>query len=181
MYGEKEGRRFTFEFIMNMQYHLAQVNIGKIIAPMDSPVMAGFADNLDRINSLAEKSDGFIWRLKDDSNNATSIKVFDDDFMLINMSVWKNIDSLYKYVYQSAHTDYLKRRKEWFEKMPEMYMALWYVPETHIPNCAEAIERLFYLRKNGDTAFAFGFKNKFSPEEAAAFSPTDQSDLYKVH
>jgi hypothetical protein len=175
MYGVKEELKFIFVVIMNTKYHLAQVNIGKILAPMNSPQMASFADNLDKINSLAEKSDGFVWRLKDDSNNATSIKVFDDDFMLINMSVWKNIDSLYKYVYQSAHTDYLKRRKEWFEKMPVMYVAIWYVPEMHIPNCAEAIERLFYLRKNGDTPFAFSFKNKFTPEEAAAFSSASQS------
>jgi Domain of unknown function (DUF3291) len=154
----------------NTRYHLAQVNIGKIVAPMDSPQMSGFADNLDKINSLAEKSEGFIWRLKDESNNATSIKLFDDDFILINMSVWKNMESLYQYVYQSDHTDYLKRRKEWFVRMPEMYMALWYIPESHIPDSAEAVERLFYLRKNGESPFAFGFKNKYSPEEAAAFS-----------
>jgi len=140
---------------------------------MDSPQMAGFKNNLDRINSLAEKSEGFIWRLKDDSNNATSIKVFDDDFIIINMSVWKNMESLYRYVYQSDHTDYLKRRKEWFEKMPEMYMALWYVPELHIPDSSEAIERLFYLRKNGESPFAFGFKNKYTPEEAAVFLPVN--------
>jgi Domain of unknown function (DUF3291) len=149
--------------------HLAQVNIGKIIAPMDSPVMAGFADNLDRINALAESSEGFIWRLKDEANNATSIKVFEDDFIIINMSVWTNIDSLYKYVYQSVHTDYLKRRREWFEKLPEMYMALWYVPENHIPDTAEAVEKLNYIRKHGETPLAFGFKNRYSPEEAALF------------
>jgi hypothetical protein len=154
---------------MTTRYHLAQVNIGKILAPMDSPQMAGFKNNLDRINSLAEKSEGFVWRLKDDSNNATSIKVFDDDFIIINMSVWKNMESLYQYVYQSDHSNYLKRRKEWFEKMPEMYMALWYVPELHIPNSSEATERLFYLRKNGESPFAFGFKNKYTPEEAAEF------------
>jgi hypothetical protein len=154
---------------MSMRFHLAQVNIGKIVAPMNSPQMAGFADNLDKINALAENSEGFIWRLKDDSNNATSIKVFEDDFLLINMSVWKNIDYLYKYVYQSAHADYLKRRKEWFEKMPEMYMALWYITETHIPNSTEAIERLQFLRSNGDSPYAFGFKTRYSAEEAAGF------------
>lgn len=136
---------------------------------MDSPLMAGFADNLDRINALAESSEGFIWRLKDEANNATSIKVFDDDFIIINMSVWSNMDTLYKYVYQSAHTDYLKRRREWFEKMPEMHMALWYVPENHIPDTAEAVDKLNYIRKNGETPFAFGFKKKYSPEEADSF------------
>jgi hypothetical protein len=154
---------------MKNRLYLAQVNIGKIIAPMDSPLMAGFADNLDRINALAESSEGFIWRLKDEANNATSIKVFDDDFIIINMSVWSNMDTLYKYVYQSAHTDYLKRRREWFEKMPEMHMALWYVPENHIPDTAEAVDKLNYIRKNGETPFAFGFKKKYSPEEADSF------------
>ena len=155
-----------------MRFHLAQVNIGKIVAPMNSPQMAGFADNLDKINALAENSEGFIWRLKDDTNNATSIKVFEDDFMLINMSVWENIDYLYRYVYQSAHVEYLKRRKEWFEKISEMHMALWYIPETHIPNSAEAIERLQYLRSNGDSPHAFGFKTRYSAEEAARFFST---------
>jgi hypothetical protein len=157
---------------MSMRFHLAQVNIGKIVAPMNSPQMAGFADNLDKINALAENSKGFIWRLKDDTNNATSIKVFEDDFMLINMSVWENIDYLYRYVYQSAHVEYLKRRKEWFEKISEMHMALWYIPETHIPNSAEAIERLQYLRLNGDSPHAFGFKTRYSAEEAARFFST---------
>lgn len=157
---------------MNMHFHLAQVNIGKIVAPMNSPQMAGFAENLDKINALAEHSEGFIWRLKDDTNNATSIKVFEDDFMLINMSVWENIDFLYRYVYQSAHVEYLKRRKEWFEKISEMHMALWYIPETHVPDSTEAIERLQYLRSNGDSPHAFGFKTRYSAEEAARFFST---------
>jgi hypothetical protein len=154
---------------MKNRLYLAQVNIGKIIAPMNSSLMAGFADNLDRINALAESSEGFIWRLKDEANNATSIKVFDDDFIIINMSVWTNMDALYKYVYQSVHTDYLKRRREWFEKMPEMHMALWYVPESHIPDTAEAVDKLKYIRKHGETPLAFGFKNKYLPEEADSF------------
>jgi Domain of unknown function (DUF3291) len=151
---------------MKLQYHLAQVNIGKILAPMDSPLMSEFKNNLDRINALAEASEGFIWRLKDDNNNATSIKVFEDDFMLINMSVWKDIDALYKYVYESAHMEYLKNRKAWFERLTEKYMALWWIPGDHIPTPSEAIERINHIRQNGDTAFAFGFKKRFTAEEA---------------
>ena len=151
---------------MNVQYHLAQVNIGKILAPMDSPIMAEFKNNLDRINALAEASEGFVWRLKEENNNATSIKVFEDDFMLINMSVWKDFDSLYKYVYESAHMEYLKNRKAWFERLTEKYMALWWIPAGHIPTPAEAIERLDHIRKQGETAFAFGFKKRFTAEEA---------------
>ena len=152
-----------------MKYHLAQLNIGKILGPIDSPVMAEFVANLDPINSLAEKSPGFVWRLKDDSNNATSIKVYDDDFIIVNMSVWDNADALFQFVYQSQHTEFVKRRKEWFEKMPEMYMALWYVPAGHAPTVQEAVERLNYLRKHGETPYAFSFRKRFTVEEAVGF------------
>ena len=152
-----------------MKYHLAQLNIGKILGPIDSPVMAEFVANLDPINSLAEKSPGFVWRLKDDSNNATSIKVYDDDFIIVNMSVWENTDALFQFVYQSQHTEYVKRRKEWFEKMPEMYMALWYVPAGHAPTVQEAVERLNYLRKHGETPYAFSFRKRFTVEEGLGF------------
>ena len=152
-----------------MKYQLAQLNIGKILGPIDGPVMAEFVANLDPINSLAEKSPGFVWRLKDDSNNATSIKVYDDDFIIVNMSVWENADALFQFVYQSQHTEYVKRRKEWFEKMPEMYMALWYVPSGHAPTVQEAVERLNYLRKHGETPHAFSFRKQFTAEEGANF------------
>ncbi len=153
-----------------MEFHLAQINIGKILAPMDSPVMAEFAANLNNINALAESSEGFVWRLKEENNNATSIKVFEDEFLLINMSVWKDTDTLFKYVYQTAHVEYVKRRKQWFEKMTEMYMALWYVPSTHTPTPAEAVERLMYLRQHGETPHAFSFKKRFTVEELKAFT-----------
>jgi hypothetical protein len=149
-----------------MEYHLAQINIGKILAPMNSPVMAGFANNLDTINALAEGSEGFVWRLKDDNNNATSIKVFDDDFIIINMSVWKNTDALFRFVYQTQHAEFVKRRKEWFEKMSDMYMALWYIPATHTPTAHEAVEKLYHLRKHGETPLAFTFKKRFTAEDA---------------
>src|SRR5688500_1562770 len=111
-----------------MKFHLAQINIGKILAPMDSPVMAEFAANLDRINTLAENSDGFVWRLKDETNNATSIKFFDDDFLIVNMSVWNSQETLFQFVYQSQHLEIFKKREAWFEKMPQMHMAMWYIP-----------------------------------------------------
>jgi len=151
---------------MKVRHFLAQVNIGKIKAPLESDQMSGFVNNLNRINELAEKSTGFVWRLKEDNNNATSIKVFEDDFMLINMSVWESIETLYQFVYQSAHVDYLKRRKEWFEKMTEIYAALWWIPETHTITPAEAIERLIHIRQHGETPFPFSFKKQFTAAEA---------------
>lgn len=140
-----------------------------MLAPLDSPVMADFVNNLNRINALAESSEGFIWRLKDDANNATSIKIYNDDFLIVNMSVWKDIDRLFRFAYQTQHLEIFKRRNEWFEKMKEMHMALWYVEENHKPTTIEAEERLDYLRANGDTPFAFTFKNRFSVEEALSF------------
>ena len=152
-----------------MKGYLSQINIAKMQAPIDSPIMADFVSNLDNINALAEKSEGFVWRLKDDNNNATSIKIFNDDFLIVNMSVWKNADALFQFVYQSNHVEIFKRRKEWFEKMQEMHMALWYIPEGHLPTVSEATERLSYLRSNGETPFAFSFKKRFTIEESANF------------
>jgi len=152
-----------------MEFYLAQVNIAKMLGPIESPVMAGFVANLDRINALAENSEGFIWRLKEENNNATAIKIFDDDLIIVNMSVWTNRDSLFQFVYRSNHVEIFKRRKEWFEKMPEMHMALWYTPVGHLPTVPEAVDRLQYLRSHGETPFAFSFKSRFSTEEAREF------------
>lgn len=157
-----------------MEYAIAQINIGKMLAPIDSPVMAGFVANLDHINALAENSKGFIWRLKDENNNATSIKIYDDDMLIINMSVWQNVEALFEFAYQSMHVEILKRRKEWFEKMAESYLALWYVPAMHLPTVEEAIDRLNYLRAHGETPFVFTFKRKFSSEEAGNYVPLRQ-------
>ncbi|SFW64162.1 protein of unknown function [Sinomicrobium oceani] len=144
---------------------LAQVNISRIKGPIDSPVMSDFVANLDRINRLAEGSPGFIWRLKDDGNNATSIKIYDDDFIIVNMSVWSDIESLFGYVYRSNHAEILKQKKEWFHKMQEMHMALWYVEDGLLPSVTDARERLDHIRKHGETPYAFTFKNKYSPTD----------------
>jgi hypothetical protein len=147
------------------EYYLAQINIAKMLAPIDSPVMAEFVANLDSINALAEGSNGFIWRLIDEGNNATSIKVYDDDFIIVNMSVWENAGALYQFVYQSHHVEIFKQRRQWFEKMSDMHMALWYIPKGYIPTAMDGVERLTYLRKNGDTPFAFSFKKQFTIDD----------------
>lgn len=148
-----------------MKYYLAQVNIAKMLAPIDSPVMADFVANLDRINALAEGSDGFIWRLKTEGNNATDIKVYDDDFIIVNMSVWRNIDALFAFTYKSSHTEVFKRRKEWFEKMSDMHMCLWYVEEDRMPAAIDTVDRLDYIRKHGETPYAFTFKKRFTVDD----------------
>jgi hypothetical protein len=150
-----------------MEY-IAQINIAKMLAPLDSPVMVDFVANLHRINQVAEASEGFIWRLQD-YGNATSIRIYDDDFFLVNMSVWKDVDSLFQFAYKSQHIEIFKRRKEWFEKMSQMHMALWFVPQDHIPKVEEATQRLDHIRMHGETPYAFSFKKRFSKEDALNF------------
>jgi hypothetical protein len=153
-----------------MELNLAQVNVAKMLGPIDGPVMAGFVANLDPVNALAESSEGFLWRLKTDDNNATSIKMYDDDFLIVNMSVWKDIDALFKFVYNSNHVEVFKRKKEWFERMPQMHMACWYVPAGYNPTVVDAAKRLEHLRTKGETPHAFSFKKRFTAEDAAAFN-----------
>lgn len=145
---------------------LAQLNIGVIRAPMDSPVMADFANNLARINTLAEASKDFVWRLQTDAGDATSIRHFDDDNMLVNMSVWRDVESLRRYVYSSAHVELMRRRREWFLPMAEAFLVLWWVPQGHVPSVGEAVARLAMLRANGPTPDAFTFRTDFPPPES---------------
>lgn len=137
--------------------HLAQLNIGRMLAPIDSPVMVGFVAQLDEINALAERSPGFVWRLVGAGNNATSLRPFDDDFIIVNMSVWQDIESLKAYVYRSDHARVMRDRRKWFEKMGEAFVVLWWVPEGHIPTIEEAKQRLIHLREHGETPHAFTF------------------------
>ncbi|MEX0287509.1 MAG: DUF3291 domain-containing protein [Flavobacteriaceae bacterium] len=154
-------------------HHLAQVNIARMLGPIDSPVMAEFVYNLDRINTVADSSEGFVWRLKDEDNNATSLQIFEDEYLIVNMSVWTSLEALFQFTYNSAHTEIFKRKKEWFSKMKEMHMACWYIPEGELPTTEEAKKRLAYLNKHGETPYAFTFKSKFSAAEAAIFMPID--------
>jgi len=142
-------------------YQLAQLNIGVIKGPMDSPVMADFAANLDRINALAESMPGFVWRLQTEAGDATSIRPFENENMLVNMSVLQDIRALNDYVYRSAHVELMRRRKEWFERMDEPFLVLWWVPAGHRPTVAEAMVRLELLRAKGPTPEAFTFRHPF--------------------
>lgn len=144
-------------------HELAQLNIGVIRAPMDSPVMAEFANNLDRINALAEASPGFVWRLQTEDGNATAIRPFEDENLLVNMSVWRDVESLKAYVYGSAHVQFMRRRREWFELMKEAYLVLWWVPKGHRPDVAEAIAKLELLKAQGPGPEAFTFAQPFPP------------------
>jgi len=147
------------------QYRIAQVNIGRTKAPLEDPQMAGFVARLGEINALADGSPGFVWRLQTPEGNATYLRPYDDDRILINMSVWETVEALKHYVYQTAHAELLRQRHVWFDKMTSMYVALWWVPANHIPGVDEAKKRLAYLDEHGPTQFAFTFKKLFQPDE----------------
>src|SRR5438093_10350614 len=143
---------------MPAAWHLAQVNIGRVVAPPESPQLAGFMAMLDPINALADRTPGFVWRLQTEDGNATAIKPYEDDRILVNLSVWESLEALGTFVYASRHLDVLRRRREWFEHFQEAYLALWWVPAGTIPTVPEAQERLAHLDRNGPTEFAFTFR-----------------------
>jgi hypothetical protein len=151
------------------RFHLAQVNIGRMRAPIDDPIMEGFRTQLDPINALADRTPGFVWRLQTDEGNATAIRPFaDDERMAINMSVWESLAALQQYVYKSAHIGPLRDRKQWFEPMEGPILALWWVPAGHIPTIEEAKQRLQHLKEHGPSSTAFTFRKPFPAPDAQA-------------
>lgn len=147
------------------KYQVAQVNIGRIRAELNDPIMAGFVNRLAEINALADESPGFVWRLQESEGNATYLRPYDDERTLMNMSVWESVDSLRHYVFQTAHVELLRQRSAWFEKFAGSYTALWWVPEGHIPGIEEAKKRLAYLEAYGPSQFAFTFARVIEAED----------------
>ena len=146
------------------EWHLAQINIGRLNYPVDDPRVAEFMDNLDPINELAEQSPGFVWRLKDDSGNATGIRAFDDETILPNLTVWQSLDALKDYVFKTDHARFLRRRREWFQAMDDMpVLTMWWIPAGHVPTLEEAKERIDHLAEHGPSAYAFTFRPTFDP------------------
>ena len=154
------------------EWHIAQLNVGRTVAPPDSPQIADFMAALDEINALADQAPGFVWRLKSESGNATDILVTQDPNFLINMSVWSSIEALFDFVYRTAHTRVMARRREWFEKPQKAFLVLWWVPAGHRPSTAEALARLEHLRRHGPSAHAFSFKQRY-PCPGLAGDPQD--------
>jgi hypothetical protein len=147
------------------RYHLAQLNIARALAPLNSPVMAEFVAALNEINALADAAPGFVWRLQDSAGNATSLRPYPDPLMIVNLSVWDSLTSLKQYAYHSQHTQFVRRRHEWFDTLTQPYLALWWIEPGRVPSLAEARERLEHLRQRGETHYAFSFQKPYGPEQ----------------
>ncbi|MEU8788670.1 DUF3291 domain-containing protein [Streptomyces sp. NPDC048643] len=142
-------------------HELAQVNIARLKAPLDSPQLKDFVDALDPVNAVADAADGFVWRLQSDSGNATDVPVLGDDWLIINMSTWRDPNALTAFMYQGQHRELLSRRYEWFDRVAEAMTALWWVPAGHRPTVQEAESRLLHLREHGPTQHAFTLRTSF--------------------
>lgn len=144
------------------EYQLAEINIAKMNGVnIDDPIMKEFVDNLEKVNEIAENSDGFVWRLKDEDNNATNFNPYNDEQIIVNYSIWENIETLEHYMYKTFHSEFLKRRKEWFQTFGQVSTAMWWVKKGEIPDITEAMEKLDYLQKNGASEIVFNFRQKY--------------------
>lgn len=144
-------------------YHLAQLNVARALAPLDAPEMASFVAELDRINALADGAPGFVWRFQTEDGNATALRAWDDPRILVNFSVWESPEALHHYTYRTAHVEVMARRREWFARVGDASLVLWWVPAGHRPTLQEGIARLESLRQQGSTPEAFTFKQPFPP------------------
>jgi hypothetical protein len=143
-----------------MTHYLAHLNVARLLAPLNDPIIKDFKDGIDTINELAESSPGFIWRMKEEPElpDGSNHVLMDDPYLIASLSVWKSVDALKSFTYQSAHGAYFKRRKDWFHKMVDSNYVLWQVTKGHLPSMAEAVARLKYLRKKGESSRAFTFR-----------------------
>jgi Domain of unknown function (DUF3291) len=144
-----------------MPYRLAQINIARLVAPLDDPRIAEFVAQLERVNALADSAPGFVWRLKSDSGNATDIVYSDDPFIIVNMSVWTSIQALRDFTYRSGHAKVFRDRAKWFEKMTKPHYCLWWVQAGHIPTVDEGRDRLVHYQEHGATPYSFWFGMEF--------------------
>ena len=154
-------------------YELAQANVGRLKFPLDSPELKDFVAALDPVNATSDTAEGFIWRLQSDSGNATDVPVLGDDWLIINMSVWRDTDALTRFMYQGQHRELLARRREWFERVREAMAVLWWVPTGHRPTVTEAEDRLLHLRTHGPTPYAFTLRTSFPAQGADPTGPVN--------
>lgn len=151
-----------------MDVQIAQINIGRARGAVDGPLLAGFMALLDPVNELADNSPGFVWRMQTEDGNNTALRPYDDDRIIVNMSVWESVDALWQFVYDGFHLEVMRRRREWFERFSSSYLGLWWIPAGTIPTVDDAKLRLASLDAHGPTPYAFTFKERFAPEPVPA-------------
>jgi hypothetical protein len=150
-----------------VSFHLAQVNIATPREPLDSPLLSEFVAQLAPVNEAADAAAGFVWRLQTDEGDATGIAAFGDDRLIVNMSVWESLETLRAFVFSSrGHLDVLRHRREWFERLGEAHLVLWWVRAGHLPGVEEAEQRLDLLRALGPSPAAFTFREHFASPDA---------------
>ena len=142
-----------------MAFHLAQINIGRLVAPIDDPRLADFVAQLDPVNALADAAPGFVWRLQSSEGNATTVAYIDDPLVIVNMSVWESLAALRDYTYSSDHVTVFRQRAHWFQPMERPSYCLWWVPAGHVPTVPEGRERLEHYQANGATPYSFWFSH----------------------
>jgi Domain of unknown function (DUF3291) len=148
---------------MTTAWHIAQLNVATALYSHEDSRMSEFFAQLDDINALADTSPGFVWRLQGESGNATDIQVTDDPLLLVNMSVWQSVESLFEFAYRSSHRRVMADRRKWFKRLDGPYQVLWWVAAGHRPGIEEGLARLQLLRQSGPCPEAFTFKSKFPP------------------
>jgi hypothetical protein len=153
-------------------WHFAQYNIARLRQPLDHPDTADFVAGFDEVNALAESSPGFVWRLTDEATGLSSsyVRAYDDPSMIINLTVWETPEQFQEFVYRSTHTSFLRRRREWFEKLDAAYFVCWWIPAGRVPTVEEAVERLERLRREGVSDEVFTLRD-LRPAPAAPAVP----------
>jgi len=165
---------------MTQAWHLAQINIATLVGPKGDPRVQPFYDALDEINALAEAAPGFVWRLTDEAGqNATDIQYAADPLLLANMSVWDSVESLFDYVYKSAHTGVMSCRREFFQAPPRerAYQALWWIPAGTRPTLNDGLAKLWHLDRFGPTPLAFTFKQRFDAPSGVPVGEIDPDEI----
>lgn len=142
-------------------HHLAQVNVARSRTPLDAGELADFRALLDPVNALADHQPGFVWRLQGESGSAMDVRAFDDERLIVNLSVWESVEALWTFVYAGDHLSVMRRRREWFERLGGVHLALWWIPAGTLPTVADAEARVARLDADGPTPHAFTFKQRY--------------------
>lgn len=149
-----------------MTYHLVELNIARITQPLDSEESAEFVAALGPINELAEATPGFVWRLTDEDGQSSSyvpLEGVDDDQVIVNYSIWEDMESLRHFMFKSGHAIYMRRRREWFDAHTETDTVCWWAPAGTIPPLGEAYERLLHLREHGPSERGWELNRPMDP------------------